>query len=77
MNQISLVQMRPNQKGRVVEILGGYNLQKRLSSMGLLKGKEIKKISHIGLKGPVVVKVGKTILALGYGMAAKVLVETE
>ena len=43
--------------------------------MGAYKGKEIEKVSHIGLKGPVVIKVGRSILALGHGVAAKIIVE--
>lgn len=57
--------------------MGGGNLQNRLMNMGVYKGREIVKLSHIGLRGPVVVKVGRGILALGHGVAAKVVVEAE
>jgi len=71
MRKVSLVHLRPGHKGRVLEILGGSGLKNRLMSMGLYSGKEITKLSYVGLRGPVV------ILALGHGMAAKVMVETE
>jgi len=75
--KIALLNLKPNHKGKVLEILGGAGLQNRLMSMGLYIGKEVTKISYIGLRGPVVIKVGRTVLALGHGMAAKIIVETE
>ena len=77
MGKISLINLRPNHKAKVAEILGGAGLQNRLMSMGLYVGKEITKLSYIGLRGPVVIKVGRTVLALGHGMAAKIIVETQ
>ncbi|HOX54323.1 MAG: FeoA family protein [Candidatus Omnitrophica bacterium] len=77
MKKISLVLMKSDFKGKVVDVLGGASLNNKLMSMGLYKGKEITKLSHIGLRGPVVIKVGRTILALGHGMASKILVEIE
>ena len=74
--KISLINIKANHKGRVVEILGGGNLQDKLMNMGVYKGKEVTKLSHIGLRGPVVIKAGRTILALGHGVAAKVIIET-
>jgi Fe2+ transport system protein FeoA len=44
-------------------------------NMGVYRGKEIIKLSHIGLRGPVVIKSGRTILALGHSVAAKIIVE--
>ena len=75
--KISLIQIKANHKGKVVEILGGGNLQNKLMNMGVYKGKEVTKLSHIGLRGPVVVKAGRTILALGHGVATKIIIEAE
>jgi Fe2+ transport system protein FeoA len=77
MKKISLVQFKANHKGRVAEIAGGGNLHNKLMNMGVYKGRGIIKLSHIGLRGPVVVKVGRSVLALGHDVAAKVMVETE
>jgi len=77
MKKVSLVHLKPNHKGKISEILGGAGLQHRLMSMGIYAGKEITKLSYIGLRGPVVIKVGRSVLALGHGMAAKIIVETE
>lgn len=75
MKKVSLIQMKANQKGRIVEIYAGIGLQNRFMSMGIYKGREVTKFSHIGLRGPVVIKVGRSILALGHGMASKIIIE--
>jgi len=75
MKYISLLQLKSNQKAKVVDILGGMGLNKRLSAMGIHKGRDLMKLSHIGLRGPVVIKIGSGILALGHGVAAKIMVE--
>lgn len=77
MKKVSLLHLKPDHKGRVLEIFGGAGMQNRLMGMGLYIGKDVTKLSYIGLRGPVVVKAGRTVIALGHGMAAKIMVETE
>lgn len=77
MKKISLVQIKANEKVKILEILGGSNLESKLLSMGVYKGKPVAKLSHIGLKGPVVIKAGRSILALGHSVAEKIIVERE
>ena len=75
MRKISLVKLQENQKAKVVEIAGGEALKLRMMSMGVYPGKEITKLNNFALRGPVTVKIGRTVLAVGYGMASKILVE--
>jgi len=77
MKRISLAHIKADCKGKVVEISAGTNLQNKLMNLGVYKGKEIRKLSHIGLQGPVVIKVGRSILALGHSLAVKVMLEQE
>ncbi len=74
MKEITLAQLAPGQKAKIVKIAGGKGLHSRLMSMGVYSGREIVKFSHIGLRGPVVVKIGRSIIALGHGIAEKVIV---
>ena len=74
MKKISLVNLKAGNKGKVCDILGGGRLEGKLMSMGIYRDKEISKLSHIGLRGPVVIKSGRTILALGHGIAEKIIV---
>jgi ferrous iron transport protein A len=75
MKKIPLTQLKADHKGKVAEIAGGHNIHARLMHMGVYKGREVTKLSHIGLRGPVVIRVGRGILALGHGVASKVMVE--
>lgn len=77
MGRVSLVQLKANRRGKVLEILGGTNLENKLANMGVYKGKELTKLSHIGLRGPVVIKAGRTILALGHSIATKIIIGVE
>ncbi|MDD5464765.1 MAG: FeoA family protein [Candidatus Omnitrophica bacterium] len=77
MKKISLKQMKEKQKGIVCDISAGPALQNKFMSMGIYKGREIAKISHIGLKGPVAIKVGRSVLVLGHGVASKITIEIQ
>jgi ferrous iron transport protein A len=73
----SLVEMGMGQEGAVVEVQGGLGLTRRLDAMGIRPGVRLAKTSGPYLRGPVTVRVGNAQLALGFGMAGKVVVETE
>jgi len=72
---VSLRQMQPGQRGRVVEIHGGHGMIARLGALGIRPGCHITKINSMLMRGPVTIQVGHTQLALGYGMASKILLE--
>ncbi len=77
MKEVSLAQLKAGHKAKVLDILGGKGLENKLMNMGVYKDKEIFKLSHIGLRGPVVIKVGRSILALGHGIAEKIIIEVK
>jgi ferrous iron transport protein A len=72
-----LTQLNSGQKGTVAEIQGGMGVVRRLESMGIRPGKKITKVSAQFLRGPQIVRVNNSQVALGFGMARKVLVEVE
>ncbi|MBI4753437.1 ferrous iron transport protein A [Candidatus Desantisbacteria bacterium] len=73
-NIFTLVDMESDWDGVIVEIRGGHVMASRLSTLGLMVGAKIKKISQHILQGPVVVEIGRTQIAIGIGIAKKVLV---
>lgn len=75
MKKISLIQLKADHKGKVLEISGSGNLKDKLRNLGVHEGREVTKLSHIGLRGPVVIKAGKSILALGHSVSARIIVE--
>ncbi|MBN1330534.1 MAG: FeoA domain-containing protein [Candidatus Heimdallarchaeota archaeon] len=69
----SLLQLMVNEKGIIVLITGGRTACKRLNEMGLVPGTEIELVNKIN-SGPVMIKVKGSKLALGRGLACKVMV---
>ena len=74
---ITLRQMQSGLSGKVVQIQGGHRMVSRLSALGVRPGKKITKLSSMLMRGPVTVQSGSTRLAIGYGMANRILVELE
>jgi ferrous iron transport protein A len=73
----SLAEMATGARGTVVEVAGGRGLAGRLEALGIRPGKRITKISSEIMRGPVVVQVDRTEIAVGFGMARHILVRPE
>lgn len=72
---IPLVNVNTGESCRVVRVAGGYGMIRKLGLMGIQEGKTIKKISSQPMRGPVVIEIGGSQVAIGYGMASRILVE--
>ena len=75
--QITLTQMQIGQNGIVVQIEGGHGLINRLNSLGIRPGKRITKISSMIMRGPVTIEVDRAQVAIGFGMANRIIVELD
>ena len=73
--RITLARMQPGQSGIVVQIQGGHGMINRLSALGIIPGKRITKISSMLMRGPVTIEVDRVQVAIGFGMASKIIVE--
>jgi ferrous iron transport protein A len=76
-NLISLTQMQPGQGGTVVRIQGGFGLIDRLNALGIMPGKRITKISSMIARGPITIEVDRAQVAIGFGMANRIIVELD
>ncbi|MBL7125072.1 MAG: FeoA domain-containing protein [Dehalococcoidales bacterium] len=76
-NQITLARMQPGHSGIVVQIQGGHGLVNRLSALGIMPGKRITKISSMLMRGPVTIEVDRVRVAIGHGMANKIIVKLD
>jgi ferrous iron transport protein A len=74
-NIVSLTSLAAGHEGKVIEFQGGRGMARRLETRGIRLGHTIKKVSNQFLRGPVTVKVGHTTLAIGHGIANRVMVE--
>ncbi len=77
MPTIDLTKMKAGERGTVVMMRGGHGMRARLEGMGVRLGVEIVKVSTQIMRGPLIVRVGNTQVAIGFGMARHVLVKTE
>lgn len=69
--------MEAGQTGTVIQISGGHGLVRRLEAMGIRPSKKITKVSSTFLRGPVTFKVDHAQIAIGFGIANKILVEVD
>jgi len=75
--QMTLAQIQSGQRGIVTQIQGGYGMVNRLSALGIRPGKRITKISSMLMRGPVTIQVDRAQVAIGFGMAKKIVVELD
>jgi len=76
-NLKTLTQMQAGQTGAVVEIRGGFGLVRRLNALGIFPGKRITKISSMLARGPVTIEVDRGQVAMGFGMANRIIVQLD
>lgn len=72
---MTIIELAEGQTAKVINIEGGFGCRRRLESLGIRQGIHIQKIRGLFTHGPIIVKAGRTQIALGKGMAAKVSVE--
>lgn len=72
---LKLAEMRAGEQGTVLKILSSIGLKRRLEAMGIRPGVRIEKITGSPFSGPIVIRIEHIRLAIGYGMANKILVE--
>jgi len=72
--QMPLVLVSEGEEVRLVGIRGGLNLRKRLADLGLNIGMTFR-VLRVNPNGPLILAVKDSRLALGRGMAYKVMVE--
>jgi ferrous iron transport protein A len=68
-----LTMVNPGQEVTLVDIHGGRGIRSRLYSMGLIPGAKLTVVENSG--GPIMIAVNDTRLALGIGMARKIIVK--
>jgi ferrous iron transport protein A len=75
--QLTLAEMRTGQTGTVIGVLGGRGLIQRLDALGIRPGRKITKVSSALFRGPVMLRVSGGQVAVGFGMARKIVIELD
>jgi len=73
--RVPLTDMVEGETARVVEFLGGRGAVGRLARLGIREGAMLTMLHDPHMGGPVVISVAGSQVALGFGMATKVVVE--
>lgn len=68
-----LAELTTGERARIVAIEGGRGLRQKLFLRGLFEGKVVRVISNYGY-GPVTIEVDRSVVAIGRGMAQKIMV---
>jgi len=73
--KIPLIMLSENEEAVIVEVNGGMGLTRRLSEMGFTYGTKLK-VLHSSPPGPILVMVRGSRIALGRGVAMKIMVSS-
>lgn len=68
----NLINLKPGENAIIVKIEGGRGIRQKLYLRGVLEGSLIRVISCN--PGPVVLEVDRSTIAIGKGMAQKIMV---
>jgi ferrous iron transport protein A len=72
----TLSNLAPGEVGVIDELVGGWGFVSRLSTLGFTPGAQLTMVQNFG-RGPLIVNIRGTRIALGRGEAAKVYVTKE
>jgi ferrous iron transport protein A len=64
-----------NRKSQVIDIQGGQRIRQRLGQMGIHPGDIITILRYGALRGPILIEIHGSQVALGRGIASRVIVE--
>jgi ferrous iron transport protein A len=76
MDEKPLTELRVDEEAEIVALHGGGGFQARLRALGLVEGQRIRKLSRVGFGGPVIVSVNRAQVAIGRGMASRIIVRS-
>ena len=62
-------------EAKIPIIQGGRGVRQRLLSLGLQEGQRLRKLSALALGGPVIVMVNRAQVAIGRGIARRIVME--
>ena len=70
----TLLDLPVGARAEVMSLRGGFGLQRHLASLGIMPGKIVQKITTQPMGGPIMLEVEGARIAIGRGMAGRVVV---
>lgn len=71
----TIQQLKDGETAKIKDIIGGKHFINKAESLGIRVSVQITKVSSQMMHGPITVKVGQTQIAIGHGMAKKIIIE--
>lgn len=71
----TLIDLKQGQEATIVSISGGKRATQRLADLGLTPETKIKVITAAPFAGPIEIEVRGSKLALGQGIASKIIIK--
>jgi ferrous iron transport protein A len=72
----NLTELQSGESGIIAELKDGHTVVGKLKAMGIVPGVHIIKKSAAPMSGPIVLQKGSIQIAVGYGMAKHIIVDT-
>jgi len=69
---VKLTDLRHGEKAVITQITGGHGLRKKLAQRGIKEGNQVQMVSSS--RGPIVIECCGNQMALGRGMAKRIIV---
>jgi len=69
--------IKENQKVKVISVSGGWGVRQRLGCLGIHPGNMITIKKSAIMRGPILISIHGNQVALGRGVASRVMVEIE
>ena len=75
--EIPLSQLKEGMVAKIKYLTGGFGLQRKISALGIRVGKNVRVVSSYRFGGPVVIELDGMRMAIGRGVANKIIVEEQ
>jgi ferrous iron transport protein A len=75
MGQVELTRAASDKMLEIRSVGGGYAWENRFDSLGIRKGRKVRKIACQPFGGPVAIEIDGAKISLGRGIASKIEVE--
>jgi Fe2+ transport system protein FeoA len=72
---MNITQLHTGKQAKIIEIHGGREAIGRLNALGIVPGATVVKKSAAILHGPIVLEKNSMRIALGFGMAKKIIIK--
>ena len=73
----TLKDLKSDEGGRIAQIDGGHGVVNRLAALGIRPGRRIMKLNSGFMSGPVTIQIDRAQVAIGFGLAKRILIEVE